>query len=65
MLSFNSTYNARDTRFVGASGAAKILSSCECWSITFSVNHNINPAKTTFNFDFNLLGLGQQKSSLN
>jgi LPS-assembly protein len=65
MLSFNSTYNARDTRFVGASGAAKFLSSCECWSITFSVNHNINPAKTTFNFDFNLLGLGQQKSSLN
>ncbi len=65
LLSFSSSYNVRDTRFVGARGAAKVLSSCECWAVTFSVNHSINPSKTTFNFDFNLLGLGQQKSSLN
>jgi hypothetical protein len=64
LLSLNSTYSARDTRFIGVSAATKILSTCECWAMTLAVRRGINPAKTSFNFDFNLLGLGAQRSTL-
>jgi hypothetical protein len=64
LLSLNSTYSARDTRFIGVNAATKILSTCECWAVTFAVRQGINPAKTSFNFGFNLLGLGAQRSSL-
>jgi hypothetical protein len=60
----SSSYDARDSSFPGYRGAIKILSQCECWTLTFSLKRNINPAKTSFNFNFNLLGLGSQKSSL-
>ncbi len=59
----SSSYDIRDSSFPGYRGAVKILSQCECWTLTFSLGHTINPAKTTFNFNFNLLGLGSQKSS--
>lgn len=65
LLFLSSSYDARESRFLGVRAAAKILSSCECWSLTFRVGRDINPAKTTFNFDFNLLGLGSTKSTLN
>lgn len=64
LLFLNSTYDVRDSRFIGFRAATKLLSSCECWSLTFSLRHDINPAKTGFNFDFNLLGLGSLKSTL-
>jgi len=60
----NASYDVRDRRFPGYRAAVKILSQCECWSLTFSLRHGVNPAKTSFNFDFNLLGLGSQKSTL-
>jgi LPS-assembly protein len=60
----NATYDVRDSRFPGYGGALKLLSQCECWTATVSLRRNINPAKTSFNFDFNLLGLGTQKSTL-
>ena len=63
LLFFNSTYNVRDTRWAGVHAATKILSSCECWAMTFSVRHDINPAKTSFNFDVNLVGLGGTQQS--
>lgn len=64
LLSASSTYDALNSQFIGFRAATKILSSCECWSVTLGVNHDINPAKTSFRFDFNLLGLGASKSSL-
>jgi LPS-assembly protein len=64
LLSFSSNYDVRDSRFLGVHAATKILSSCECWSVTFGVSHDINPSKTSFNFDFNLLGLGSTQSTL-
>jgi len=65
LFNFGSTYDARDSRFLGVRATTKILSFCECWSMTFGVNHAINPAKTSVSFDFNLLGLGNTRSSLN
>jgi hypothetical protein len=65
LVSFNSTYDARDSRFIGFRVITKFLSFCECWTATFSVKRDVNPAKTSFNFDFSLLGLGNTKSSLN
>ena len=60
----SSTYDARDNRFIGVRAVTKLLSSCECWTITFGAQHDINPAKTSFNFNFGLVGLGSQRSSL-
>ncbi len=65
LLFLSSTYNVRDNRFGGIRALGKFLSFCECWTITLGVKRNINPAKTSFTFDFNLLGLGTQKSSVN
>jgi hypothetical protein len=64
LLYFNSTYDARDNKFIGFRAATKLLSSCECWAVTLGLRHDINPAKTSFNWDFNLLGLGASKSTL-
>lgn len=64
LVYFSSTYDARDNRFIGFSAASKVLSTCECWSVTLGLRRNINPSKTTFKFDFNLLGLGASKSTL-
>jgi len=64
LLFFNSTYSVRDTRWIGVRAATKILSTCECWAMTFGVRHGINPSKTSFNFDLSLLGLGTQKSTV-
>ena len=64
LFSFNSTYDIGNRRFPGFRTAMKVLSGCECWSFTLSLNKDINPARTTFNFDFSLLGLGSQKSTV-
>ena len=64
LFSFNSIYDIGNHRFPGFRTAVKVLSGCECWSFTLSLKKDINPAKTTFNFDFNLLGLGSQKSTV-
>jgi hypothetical protein len=64
LFNFSSTYDALNARFIGFRAITKVLSFCECWSFTFSIKHDVNPAKTSFNFDFNLLGLGNQKSSV-
>ncbi len=58
LLLYDSIYNARDARFTSNRGGLKILSSCECWTVSFSIRSNRNPDKTTFKFGFNLLGLG-------
>jgi LPS-assembly protein len=64
LLFLSSTYDSRDSRFLGVRAATKFLSFCECWSVTLGVKREINPSKTSFNFDFSLLGLGAQKSSV-
>jgi hypothetical protein len=64
LLYLSSSYDALEGRFLGVRGATKYLSTCECWSITFRVGYDINPAKTSFSFDFNLLGVGTAQSTL-
>ena len=65
LLNANSVYDSINNRFIGIHSGIKLLSPCDCWSMTLTLNHTINPAKTSFNFNFNLLGIGtQQKSSL-
>ena len=64
MVSFNSTYDVLNNKYIGFRAGTKLLSSCECWAVTLSLGHNINPAKTSFNVNFNLLGLGTSKSTL-
>ena len=64
LFNFNSTYDVRDGRFIGFRTTSKFLSFCECWTATFGVSRSVNPKKTSFSVDFNLLGLGSPKSSL-
>ena len=64
MVFLAATYDVRDNRFPGYHTAVKFLSGCECWTATLSFKHEINPAKNSFNFDFNLLGLGAQRNTL-
>ena len=64
LLFASTTVNALEGRFLNFSGATKFLSFCECWSVTLGVRRNVNPAKTSFYFDFNLAGLGSQKTTL-
>jgi LPS-assembly protein len=64
LVHFSSTYDARDSRFIGFRVISKFLSFCECWTATFSVQRDVNPAKTSVRFDFTLLGLGNARSSL-
>jgi hypothetical protein len=64
LFNVSSTYDARDSRFLGFRVVTKFLSFCECWTATFSVKRDVNPAKTSFSFDFSLLGLGTSRSSL-
>ena len=65
LLNANSVYDSINNRFIGVHSGIKLLSPCDCWTMTLTLNHTINPAKTSFSFNFNLLGIGtQQKSSL-
>jgi LPS-assembly protein len=64
MVLLAASYNIRDHQFPGYHTAVKFMSRCECWSATLSWRHEINPAKNSFNFNFNLLGLGSQKSTV-
>ncbi|HEY1269180.1 MAG TPA: LPS assembly protein LptD [Candidatus Binatia bacterium] len=57
---YDSTYNVRRGGFSTNRGAIKILSQCECWSLTFALNHSTNPNETNFRFNFDLLGLSSQ-----
>ncbi|MPZ74909.1 MAG: LPS assembly protein LptD [Deltaproteobacteria bacterium] len=65
LMNLNSTYDSRENRFLNVRAAVKILSTCECWTLTLGMHRDINPDKTSFNFNFSLLGLGTQRSSLN
>jgi hypothetical protein len=64
LLSLNGIYSVRDNRFLGIRAATKLLSTCECWSMTLGIRRTVNPSKTSFNFDFNLLGVGSSRSQL-
>jgi LPS-assembly protein len=64
LLTYDAAYNARDGRFTSNRGGIKILSQCECWSLSFSVSRKTNPDKTSFKFTFDLLGLSSQNKDL-
>jgi len=57
---YDANYNFRRGGFSTNRGAVKILSQCECWSLTFALNHTTNPNETNFRFNFDLLGLSSQ-----
>jgi LPS-assembly protein len=63
LMNVNTTYDARENRFLNVRAAAKLLSRCECWTLTLGVHRDINPAKTSFNFAIGLLGLGGSEQS--
>jgi LPS-assembly protein len=60
LLLYESNYNVLKRGFTTNRGSLKILSRCECWTLTLSLNQLINPNETRFNFNFNVLGLGSQ-----
>ncbi|MBI4525096.1 MAG: LPS-assembly protein LptD [Deltaproteobacteria bacterium] len=64
LLLYDVVYNARDGRFTNNRGGIKLLSQCECWTLSFSVKRTTNPDKTSIGFEFNLLGLSSQNSGL-
>jgi hypothetical protein len=57
---YDANYNANRRGFTTNRGSLKILSRCECWTLTFSLNRTTNPDDTNFGFSFDLLGLGSQ-----
>jgi len=64
LLLYNTTYNARDGRFTSNRGGIKLLSQCECWTLSFTLKRSTNPDKTSFKFSFDLLGLSSQNKEL-
>jgi hypothetical protein len=63
LLNLNSTYSLSNNKLLGVRGAVKLLSPCDCWTLTLVVNQTVNPAQTSFSFNFSLLGVGQQRKS--
>ena len=61
---YDASYNTRDQRFTGNRGGLKILSQCECWTLSFTLKRSTNPDKTSFKFSFDLLGLSSQNRGL-
>jgi len=61
---YNTNYNARDGRFTSNKGGIKLLSQCECWTLSFTAGRSTNPDKTSFKFSFDLLGLSSQNRDL-
>jgi hypothetical protein len=57
---YDAVYNARRGGFSSNRGAIKLLSQCECWSLTFALNFQTNPNEVNFRFHFDLLGLSSQ-----
>ena len=64
LLLYNTTYNARDGRVTSNRGGIKLLSQCECWTLSFTLKRSTNPDKTSFKFSFDLLGLSSQNKEL-
>ena len=64
LLLYNTTYNARDGQFTSNRGGIKLLSHCECWTLSFTLKRSTNPDKTSFQFSFDLLGLSSQNKEL-
>jgi LPS-assembly protein len=60
---YNSNYNTRDSRFSNNRAGLKILSQCECWTLTLTANRRVNPGDTSVRLDFSLLGLGSQQQN--
>lgn len=61
LFQFRTNYDARDARFLSHTTIFKLLSRCECWTFTLSLSRNVNPGRTRFNFEFNLLGLSSSR----
>ena len=64
LLLYDTSYNARDGRFTSNRGGIKLLSQCECWTLSFTLKRSTNPDKTSFKFSFDLLGLSSQNKEL-
>ena len=63
LLNLNSTYSLSNNKLIGVRGAIKLLSPCDCWTLTLILNQTVNPAQTSFSFNFSPLGVGTQRKS--
>src|SRR5262249_54065480 len=63
LLNLSSTYSLSNNKLINVRAAVKLLSPCDCWSLTVAVNQTVNPAQTSFSFNFSPLGLGTQRKS--
>jgi len=63
LLNLSSTYSLSNNKLLGVRGAVKVLSPCDCWTLTLVINQTVNPAQTSFHVDFTPLGLGTQRKS--
>ncbi|HEY2986584.1 MAG TPA: LPS assembly protein LptD [Candidatus Binatia bacterium] len=61
---YEANYNTKKGGFTTNRGAVKLLSQCECWTVTASVNRTTNPDETNFKFSFELLGLSSQAKQI-
>ena len=58
LLLYDGSYDGAEGRMGTNRAGVKYLSECDCWTVTLSVDRQINPDRTVFGVKFNLLGLG-------
>ena len=58
VLLYDGSYDGVEGRLGTNRAGVKYLSECECWTVTVSVDRQVNPDRTVFGVKFNLLGLG-------
>ena len=58
VLLYDGSYDGAGGRMGMNRAGVKYLSKCDCWTVTMSVDRQINPDRTVFRVKFNLLGLG-------
>lgn len=63
LMNSNTAYDVRENRFLNVRAAVKLLSRCECWTLTVGLQRDINPEKTSFYMAVSLLGLGGSEQS--
>ena len=58
LVLYDGSYDGAAGRMGANRAGVKYLSKCECWTVTVSIDRQINPDRTAFRVKFNLLGLG-------
>ena len=61
LLNANSVYDVVNNRFIGVRGGVKLISPCDCWTMTLTVNTTINPAQDELQLQFQFARIGNAK----